>query len=118
MPSAIQRPRLETLDSADLTVVSFPDCVNLNEDDSLYVGEQLSRLLERPGLKKLVLDLTGVRYLPSSLLAKIISLYRQLRAADGRLVVGNLSAQLYEVFAVTGLDRLLELQTAEPDADR
>ena len=55
----------------------------------------------------LLLDFAHVEYLNSSELGTLINLHKKLRASGGRLTLFNLSADVYEVFAVTRLQTLL-----------
>ena len=55
-----------------------------------------------------------VRYLTSTCLGKLVALNRRLRDRGRSLVIANVSAQVYEVFAVTKLDRVLDVHGAGP----
>jgi anti-sigma B factor antagonist len=116
MPLFARRLNLETRDSEDLAVVTLPGCRVLGEDDSETVARHLDELVEA-GRRKLVLDFSGVRFVPSSLLGRLVALNRRLHAAGGRLLLCNVHPTLYDMFAVTRLHWVLELQTEEGQAD-
>ena len=52
---------------------------------------------------RLVLDFQNVRYLGSAGFRPLLSLYRKLRDASGRMVFCNLSPDVAEVFLITRL---------------
>lgn len=56
-----------------------------------------------------VLDFTGVRYVNSSNLAKMLKLRKQIHAGDRRLVLCGLGDQVWGALLVTGLDKLFTL---------
>jgi anti-anti-sigma factor len=56
-----------------------------------------------------VLDFTGVRYVNSSNLAKMLKLRKQVTATDGRLVLCSLGDQVWGALLVTGLDKLFTM---------
>ena len=60
----------------------------------------------------LALDLSAVEFLSSTALARFVGLDRELRAAGGRLSLVNLRPTVRQVFAVTRLDRLLDVRAA------
>lgn len=53
-----------------------------------------------------VLDLSQVRYMNSSNLAKLLRLRKTLIEKDGRLILCAAGQQVLTVFQVTGLDRI------------
>lgn len=62
----------------------------------------------------LTLNLKGVDYLGSAMLETLINMYRKLKANDSQLVLNNLQPQVHEVFEVTKLHELFEIQTERP----
>jgi anti-sigma B factor antagonist len=86
--------------------------VSLDETNTEVIGEQLSRLVEEKGRIRLVLDMGNVTYLTSSSLGMLLHLHRKLQSASGRLAISNVQPQIYEIFAVTNLVRLLDVRRA------
>jgi anti-anti-sigma factor len=60
--------------------------------------------------KRIVLDLREVELMPSPSLGKLVRLNKTAEAARARLVIRNLSPNLLNVFQITGLDRVLNLE--------
>lgn len=77
-------------------------------------------------LAGVVLDLGAVHYINSSNLAKLLKLRKQVLSDDGRLILCNLSDQVWGAFLVTGLDKVFDysenvttaLATLQIGADR
>ena len=60
--------------------------------------------------KRLVLDFLEVELMPSPSLGKLVLLNKTVEAARAPLVLLNLSANLLNVFQITDLDRVLNLE--------
>jgi len=75
--------------------------------------ELLDRLIDslemRSGMR-LVIDFSGVQYLASSVLGKLINLKKQLGVGGGRLRLQHVHPDLVEVFRITRLDRVFDLE--------
>jgi anti-sigma B factor antagonist len=105
-------PRIQGA-SGDVTVVHFTGCkVALDEETLDRIHDQLLALADEPGEPDLLLDFGNVEYLTSTALGALVSLHKKLLATGRHLTVGNLNAQVHEVFAVTRLDKLLDLRLA------
>ena len=61
-----------------------------------------------PGRPAVVLDLTDVRYMNSSNIAKLLRLRKLIVEGEGRLVLVRPSPQVWSVFTVTGLDKVFQ----------
>jgi len=115
-PRQHQRRRLEVEDIGDITVVSFVDRKLLGEQQILIIGEQLFSLVEDSGRRKVLLNFSNVEYLSSAALAKLITLNKKLQQVNGRLVLCNIDPQIYEVFEITKLNKLFDIQAEEQAA--
>jgi anti-anti-sigma factor len=78
-------------------------------------GEHLYQFVEELGQSDVVLDFANVQFLNSVGLTILITLNKQLRAAEGRLILINVQPAVREVFAATRLDTLLEIGPASLD---
>jgi len=67
---------------------------------------------------RIVVDLSGVRYLNSSNLARLLRLRRELIEADGKLAICGGNSQVQSVFRATGLDRIFLIASDVADALR
>jgi anti-anti-sigma factor len=97
--------------SGDVTVVHFTGSrVSLDEETFNRIRDELFALADEPSASDLLIDFRNVEYLTSTTLGTLVGLHNKLLARGRRLTVGNLSPQVHQVFAVTNLDRLLDLR--------
>lgn len=80
------------------------------QDDPLF-SDDLNTLQEtaerRPGTH-VVLDFSGVNYLNSSNIAKLLKLRKLMTTSGARLKLCGISTSAWGVFLVTGLDKIFE----------
>lgn len=105
---------LETENSADEARVWLTgEKVRLGEADAERVEDQLSRVVEESGRSRLLLDLGNVTFLTSRALGVFLRLHRQLHGTGGGLTLANVQPQIYEIFEITSLTRVLDVRAAE-----
>jgi anti-sigma B factor antagonist len=103
-------------DLGDSTVIRFTASqVVLDEQSTSLVGEQLLALVGRRRPRRLLVDFGNVEYLGSDALALLLRLRKELHAWGGRLTLCHVKPQLYEVFEVTKLHTLFDIEnTPQP----
>ena len=111
-----RRRRLEVEDIGDVTVVNFTDKKILDEQNIQIIGEQLFGLVDEDGRRKILLNFGNVEYLSSAALGKLITLNKKLQQAGGKLILCNIDPQIYEVFEITKLNKLFNIQKEEQAA--
>jgi anti-anti-sigma factor len=87
--------------------------VCLDESTAFRAREDLFAIAGEPSHSPLLLDFGNVRYVSSAALGALVCLHKGLLAAGRRLTIYDLGPEVYEVFAATGLDRLLCLRPAD-----
>ena len=76
-------------------------------DDPQFTADVDSLMSQTPPEpQRVVLDLSRVRYMNSSNIAKLLRLRKIIVEQDGTLVLVSPSPQVWSVFAVTGLDKV------------
>lgn len=100
------RPGLEVDRIGDITVLRFTRRHLLTEDQIELLGEQLFRLVDRGGHRKLVINFAGVDRMTTALLGKLILLHHKVQAVKGWLVLCQIAPHLYEIFQMFRLPRL------------
>ncbi|MGF1581785.1 MAG: STAS domain-containing protein [Gemmataceae bacterium] len=110
------RKRLEVEDSGEVTVVNFVDKKILDEQNIQTIGDQLFQLVDKLGRTKLLLNFGNVEYLSSAALGKLITLNRKVNNARGQLILCNISEQIYEVFEITKLNKVFQIEKSEQEA--
>jgi len=68
------------------------------------------RPANEPGRHQLRLDFGNVEFLTASALGHLVGLHKEAEAMGGRLMLYNVGAMVYEVFAATRLTTLLDIQ--------
>jgi anti-anti-sigma factor len=61
------------------------------------------------GKIRVVLDLAGIKYVDSSGIGTIISLFKRVRLVQGDVKLSNLNGQPREIFRLLRLDKALEI---------
>jgi anti-anti-sigma factor len=99
--------------TCDVTVVHLSGShVSLDEATFDRIHDRLLALADEPSASEVLLDFGNVVYLTGRTLGTLVRLHQKLRARGRRLTVANLNPQIYEVFAITKLDRFLNLRLA------
>ena len=83
---------------------------SLGEWDAESALPPLIELARSCSGRDLHLDLSGVGYLGSAALGALVSLHRQVKAGGGRLSLLNVPGPVYEVFALTKLNTLIDVR--------
>ncbi len=102
--------RLDIEEVGDVTVAKFIDKKILDEGNIQIIGNQLFALIEEDKRQKIVLDFSNVEYLSSAALGKLITMDKKVKAAKGKLRLCAIRADIYEVFAITKLNKLFDMK--------
>ena len=108
--------RLNVQEIGEVTVVRFRDQKILEDINIQELGQELFRLVEIDRREKLLLNFSSVDFLSSAALGKLITLDKKMKALGGVLKLSNIRPEIYEVFAITKLNRLFDIQDDEADA--
>lgn len=108
-PSTACRSCLAIEDKGDLSVIGFLDRRILDDHNIQRIGEELFALIDSRDRRKLLLNFENVEYLSSTALGKLIALNKKLRGVNGQLVLCGIAPSIYEVFAVTKLDKIFKI---------
>jgi anti-sigma B factor antagonist len=107
--STPRRQRITFEDIGDVTVVRFIDKKILDEQNIQMIGDDLFKLVDELGRKKLLLDFGTVEFLSSAALGKLIRLNSHLNASGGKMVLCGISKTIMEIFTLTKLDKMLKI---------
>ncbi len=99
-----------------VTMVVFTGRAILDEKTIQLIGDELMRLLEKFGSKNILLNFAEVRNLGSYMLATLVNLDKKLKAAGGRLALCSIDPEVYQVFELTNLTKILKIYPNETDA--
>lgn len=107
-----QQPKLRILQRGKIRVVEFEDRKILEDIVISQIGVQLSELVDEQPEPRLVLDFKKVEHLSSAALGVLITLDKQVNERQGKLALANIQPQIYEVFRITRLNKLFNIQSS------
>jgi anti-sigma B factor antagonist len=105
--------RLEVSEVGGVTVIRFVDRKILDEANIQELGKELFALVEEDNRKSLLLNFSNVEFLSSAALGKLITLDKKVKAHGGKLKLCNIRPEIYEVFAITKLNKLFDIREDE-----
>ena len=111
-----ERPKLSIRQEQTYCVVEFEARKILEELAINEIGEKLAQLAEARPQPKVLLDFKNVQHLSSAALGMLIELNKQVMGRKGQLVLANINPQIYEVFRITRLNKLFNIQSTTEDA--
>jgi anti-sigma B factor antagonist len=107
--------RLKVKKVGDVRVVHFLD-QKLIEDIVIHDwGVQLYRLIEEEKDKKILLNFTGLQFMSSSALGKLITLNKKANQQGAKIVLCSIPQDILEVFQITHLDRVFTIAKNESE---
>ncbi len=101
--------RLTVQRDGDITNVRFVDRNILEESRIQEIAAQVGQIIDQSTTPKLLLDFTGVEHLSSAALGALITINNRIRKKGGQLRLANIDPQIYEVFAITKLNKLFQI---------
>jgi anti-sigma B factor antagonist len=99
-----------------VTVVRFVDNRILDEANIQQLGEELFSLVEEEDHPRLLLNFADVEFLSSAALGKLISLKKKAAVGAREVKLCCIRPEIYEVFKITNLDQVFDIQEDEQDA--
>jgi anti-sigma B factor antagonist len=109
MSDAPRRQRIMVEDVGDIAVVQFADKKILDEQNIQMIGDDLFRLVDELGRRKLLLNFSNVEFMSSAALGKLIRLHQRMAQVGGKLVLTNIAKDIMTVFTLTKLDKMLKI---------
>lgn len=108
--------RLDVSEVGDVTVVRFRDPKIIEDLNIQELGSEMFRLVEEEQRRKLLLNFSGVDFLSSAALGKLITLDKKVKSHGGQLKLSNIRPEIFEVFQITKLTRLFDIRDDEAGA--
>ena len=106
---------VQVVDRNGVKLVRIRPSAILREVEVESFGDGLLALAEVPG-QRVVLSFLGVQHLTSLVLGKLIHVHKRLAESGGELRLADIDPHIYEVFAITHLDRLFRVFDREDEA--
>jgi anti-sigma B factor antagonist len=108
--------RLDVSEVGDVTVVHFRDQTIIDDLGIQETGQELFQLVDKDGRRKLLLNFASVGFMTSEALGKLITLNKKVKGQGGVVKMCNIRPEIHQVFTVTRLDRLFDIQKDESEA--
>jgi len=106
---------LEVSETGDVTVVQLR-VEEIPETIIQRMTEELGTLADELGSGRMLINLQAVSFLTSSAIGMLIALQKRVRALGGTLKLCNLHPDIHQLFTITQVDRLFDIESSEDDA--
>ena len=100
----------------EITVVEFLERNILDEAAIQQIGQEIGNLVDESVTPKILLSFENVDHLSSAALGTLITINNKVRQKDGQLRLANIDPQIYEVFAITKLNKLFHIYETSDEA--
>ena len=108
--------RLDVSNVGDVSVVRFRDHKIVEEISIQELGQELFQLVEVDKRQKLLLNFASVEFLSSAALGKLITLDKKVKNCGGAMKLCLIRPEILEVFKITQLTTIFDIQEDEADA--
>lgn len=108
--------RIDVSESNKITVVRFKDQKIIDPVAIQELGQELFDLIEKESCSKLVVNFANVEFLSSAALGKLITFEKLAKRNNAQLMLTNIAPEIFQVFAITNLDKLFKIKDTEADA--
>jgi anti-sigma B factor antagonist len=107
---------LDVNEVGNVAVVRFRDRKIVEDVNIQELGQEMFHLIEADNRERVLLNFSLVEFLSSAALGKLITLEKKVKAHGGTLKLCNIRPEIYEVFAITKLNRVFDIKEDEADA--
>ena len=104
-----KRQRIVVEDIGDISVVQFVDKKILDEQNIQMIGDDLFRLVDELGRRKVLLNFSNVEFMSSAALGKLVRLNQRVKEVNGKLILCGIAKDIMTVFEITNLDSMLKI---------
>ena len=107
---------ITTQQAGEILVVGFTDSKILDSQRIEQVGRELQESVPQAAQKKLLLNFRGVSFMSSAMITKLVMLNKTCKAGGVALKFCEVSPNVLEVFKITKLNKLFDIQDDEAKA--
>lgn len=111
-----ENQRIGISEIGEVTVAQFVDRKILDASLIQNLGEELFALVDSDQCERLLLNFSNVEFLSSAALNKLIMLDKKVKAKGGQIKFSDLRPEIREVFVITRLTQLFDIQDTQTDA--
>ena len=106
--------RLQITKHDDVVVIRFLD-QKLVGDLPIHLGEELYGVAAQEDCTKILLDFSGVQFLASDMLGKVVGLNKRMKQKEGKLALCGVCPYICQVITVTKVDAILTIKGTEAE---
>ncbi|MDG2221855.1 MAG: STAS domain-containing protein [Rubripirellula sp.] len=107
---------ITTQTKGEILVVGFTDSKILDSQRIDQVGKELQESIPLAAHKKLLINFSGVSFMSSAMITKLVMLNKTCKAQGIALKFSDVSPNVLEVFKITKLNKLFDIQEGEDKA--
>ena len=107
---------ITTQNHEEILVIGFTDSKILDSQRIEQVGKELQDAVPQAIHKKLLLNFRGVSFMSSAMITKLVMLNKGCKAQGVALKFCEVSPNVMEVFKITKLNKLFDIQDGEEKA--
>ncbi len=107
---------ITTQNQGEILIVGFTDSKILDSQRIEQIGKDLLGSVPEALHKKLVLNFRGVSFMSSAMITKLVMLNKNCKAQGVALKFCDVSPNVMEVFKITKLNKLFDIQGTEEKA--
>ncbi len=101
---------LDLHDEGDVLVITISKSKIVDEPVFEQIGKELDDAIPQALAKKIVLDFQRVEFMSSGMIGRLVSFNTKCKQAGIKLKLCNISDNLMEVFRITNLHKILDIQ--------
>ena len=99
-----------------ILTVLFMDARILDEAKLEEIGKDLIDLINKSTEERVILDFRNVQFMSSSMLGKLVLVQKKCKEFKAQLKMCGISPDIREVFKITKLDKLFDIEADEASA--
>ena len=107
---------ITTTQNGEILIVGFTDSKILDSQRIEQIGKELQEAVPQAIQKKLLLNFRGVSFMSSAMITKLVMLNKVCKAQGVALKFCEVSPNVGEVFKITKLNKIFDIQSDEEKA--
>ena len=108
--------QLKSVSDGSVRTVFFTTARILDELAIRSIGEELFAALDKSEERNILLDFRAVQFMSSSALGVLIRFSKRCKEFKAKLKLCGISPQIFQVFKITGLDKVFEIHKDQQEA--
>ena len=109
-------PKLTLCVDKGVALVRFTETKVTDLGHISLIGAQLVEMVEKGGVRKMLINMESLRFVSTVVFTKLISLSKSLRTNNGALKLCCIAPPILEVFKTIRLDRVFDIYPTEIEA--